>query len=61
MTECIHIKVYANYILTSYPPVSPWICAKCGHKGQDRGSFSRGPSYDDLVRKFEKKEEVTHE
>lgn len=49
-----HVKVYANYTFTTDPPISPWICAKCGYKGQDRAVLDQGPTYDEIVRKFEK-------
>jgi hypothetical protein len=35
--ECNHDKVYSDCILTSLPPMFPWICRKCGAKGSERG------------------------
>lgn len=54
MGECIHIKVYANYILAVSPPLFPWICQKCGTKGTDSGWKGYNPAitYDELERKF---------
>ena len=52
MDKCNHNKVYANYILTSNPPQSPWICSECGETGTDKGSYSGGDPYSDLVKKF---------
>jgi hypothetical protein len=53
--KCKHNKVYANYILTSNPPQSPWICSKCGFKGVDRGQFPTEETYEDIDRRFNAK------
>ena len=54
--KCEHkTKVYANYVLCSNPPQQPWICADCGHKGCDQSELGNTPSYEDIVKKFEKK------
>ncbi len=50
--NCNHNKVYANVILTSYPPQRPWICSICGAEGKDCGELGNSPSYDDLIKKF---------
>ena len=48
-SNCKHEKVYANYILTSNPPQSPWICKKCGAEGVDVETNSKSFSeYDAL-------------
>ena len=49
---CNHVWVYANYVLTVMPPIYPKICALCGEKSSDRGTFDEGPTYDDIVKKF---------
>jgi len=48
-------KVYANYVLCSYPPQYPWICTDCGYKGCDQSELGNTPSYEDIEKKFEKK------
>lgn len=53
--ECEHEKVYAPFVLTSFPAQHPWICKKCGYEGVDRDSWPEGPSYDELRSKFGKR------
>ena len=51
--ECKHVKVYADFTYTTSPPITPWICAVCGFKGEERSSSGRiGPSYQEIVEKF---------
>jgi hypothetical protein len=50
--DCRHVKVYADFTYTTNPPVSPWICSKCGLKGEDRGLVFPKSSYQELVEKF---------
>lgn len=52
--NCKHEKVYANYILPSYPVQYPWICRKCGFKGMDRGQVHID-EYSLLLKEFEDK------
>jgi len=48
---CDHDKVYASYMLTSDPPLYPWICRKCGAEGTDRGQPHKD-EYAELKRNF---------
>lgn len=34
----VHTKIYAQIVLTTFPPQFPWICAVCLTEGVDRGS-----------------------
>ncbi len=47
-----HEKVYAGYVLCSYPGQRPWICRKCLTEGVEREvPQSRGMEYNELMRK----------
>jgi hypothetical protein len=39
---CDHEKIYADYILTSYPPKYPWKCRLCNETGEDDESTRYG-------------------
>ncbi len=52
---CNHVKVHADFVYATNPPISPWICAVCEIKGEDGGSLPAGPSYQELVEKFRDK------
>jgi hypothetical protein len=43
-SEGDHDRVYAAWVLTSYPPKYKWICRRCGVTGIDTG---RGFDHDD--------------
>jgi len=47
-----HDKVYASYILSSYPLQHSWICSKCGESGIDVGYNVRELSYEELLNYF---------
>lgn len=59
MSECNHQKVYADYILASNPPQTPWICSICGEKGLDRGLLTPPKAtYAEIVELFKPKPSV---
>jgi hypothetical protein len=55
MEECKHEKVYANFTYASNPPITPWICKKCGQKGMETSAYiSYEETYEQIARKFQK-------
>jgi hypothetical protein len=56
--DCIHEKVYAQYMLTVYPPMFPWICKLCGQEGFDEGNYER-QEYQEIKDKFKTPQEKT--
>jgi hypothetical protein len=50
--ECEHERVFAPYTLSSFPPLFPWICRKCGYRGADRGTSIDYNEYYFLDKKF---------
>ena len=55
-TECTHDKAYDHNVLLSDPPKRRWICRKCGEHGVERmGPLYLKETYDDAVKRFEKK------
>lgn len=34
--KCEHVKYYSQTLLTSLPPIRPWICEYCGEEGTDQ-------------------------
>lgn len=52
---CYHKKVYAPYVLATYPAQHPWICMLCGEKGYDTDQYYSNPyDYYELEQKFKK-------
>lgn len=47
-----HDKIYAPYILSSYPLKHSWICRLCGESGVDVGYNVRGLTYEQLLNYF---------
>ena len=55
LKDCEHEKVYSNTILYSMPSLHPWICRKCGKKGQDRSEMALIDEYETIKEKFRKR------
>jgi hypothetical protein len=53
MKKCKHKKVYATFVYTVSPPIHPWICEKCGERGQDQYFITQSPTYDEIAKRFE--------
>lgn len=52
--SCKHDKVYAQFVLASNPPKSPWVCRKCGEQGHDTQGYTPMGEYEEILRKFSK-------
>jgi hypothetical protein len=56
-----HDKCYSSIatVLSSLPPVSlcNWICRRCGATGTDRQEIKQDSEYEQLKRRFAKKEQ----
>ena len=58
MEDCDHKWVYSPNALLSCPPKYKRICRKCGKREIVMGTDINPNEYDDVVKYFEKKEEV---
>jgi hypothetical protein len=47
--NCNHDKVYADFVLTSNPPRTPWVCSKCLEQGMETGFYIKRPTYQELI------------
>ena len=52
--KCEHDKVYAQFVLASNPPKSPWVCRKCGEQGYDTQGYTPMSEYEYILKKFKK-------
>lgn len=51
--SCQHERVYADFVLTSYPAQHPWVCRKCGFQGVEMDKLpARTESYHMILKRF---------
>lgn len=48
-----HDKCYATIVKASLPPIRPWVCRRCGVRGEERMSSHDYHEYDRLTKQQE--------